>query len=141
YWWNDDDFFFDDHSTYCSTYPWYSGAVPYGYGVYLDTTKTGTYNYIDDVGFIGSGTLVIKPASSTGPRLIPAPNRADMVYDQGRDIVYITSGNQVLRYQLGSDSFLSPFQLSGNLKGIDMSPDGNTLLVADSSADTNVWVH
>src|SRR4051812_45649292 len=126
YWWNDDDYFFDDHSTHCYTYAWNSGAVPYGYGVYLDTAKTGTYDYTDDVGFSGTGTLVIKPAISTGPTLIPAPNRADMVYDQGRDILYITSGNQVLRYQLASDSFLTPFQLSGNLMGLDLSPDGNT---------------
>jgi plastocyanin len=141
YWWNDDDYFFDDHSTHSYTYSWNSGPVPYGYGVYLDVLKTGTYSYTDDVGFSGSGTLVIKPGGPPPPTLIPAPNRVDMVYDQGRDIVYITSGNQVLRYQLGSDSFLSPFQLSGNLMGLDLSPDGNTLIVADSSANTNVWVH
>src|SRR5204863_3865455 len=127
YWWNDDNDFYDDHSTRSFTYPWSSGAILYGWGVYLDTTKTGTYNYTDDVGFSGSGTLVIKPAGPPPPAFISAPNRVDMVYDQGRDILYITSGNQVLRYQLGSGSFLTPFQLSGSLKGVDLSPDGNTL--------------
>jgi plastocyanin len=142
YWWNDDDIFYDDHSTHSYTYAWNSGAVPYGYGVYLDTTKTGSYDYIDDVGYSGTGTLVIKPPSGPPPpTLIPAPNRVDMVYDQVRDVLYITSQSQVLRYQLGSDSFLSPYQLSGNLMGIDLSPDGNTLMVADSSANTNVWVY
>jgi len=140
-WWNDDDVFFEDHSTHSFTYAWNSGPVPYNSGVYLDTTKTGTYTYTDDVGFSGSGTLVIKPSGPPPPTLISAPSRKDMVYDQARDIIYITSGTQVLRYQLGSDSFQTPFQLSGSLMGIDISPDGNTLMVADSSADTNVWVH
>src|SRR5437899_6732770 len=126
YWWNADDFFFDDHSTHSYSYPWNSGPVSYGYGVYLDTTKTGTYDYVDDVGLTGTGTLVIKPPASTGPTLIPAPNRVDMIYDQGRDIVYITSGNQVLRYQLASDSFLTPFQFTGNLMGLDLSTTEHT---------------
>ena len=143
YWVNYDYDFYEDHSTYCSTYPWSSGPVAVNYGVYLNTSKTGTYNYIDDYAYSGSGTLVIKPAAPPPgtPTLISAPSRVDMVYDQGRDIVYITSGSNVLRYQLSSDSFLSPFQLSGSLMGIDISPDGNTLIVCDSSANTNAWVH
>jgi plastocyanin len=140
-WWNDD--YFDDHSTTSYTYPWYSGAVPPGYGVYLVTGKTGTYDYTDDVSLSGSGTLVIKPVAPPpgSATLIPAPGRVDTVYDARRDIVYISSGSTVLRYQLASDTFLTPFQLSGSLMGMDLSPDGNTLLVCDSSANTNVWVH
>src|SRR6266446_9469291 len=142
YWWNDDHDFFDYHSTHSSSYPWDSGPVQVGYGVYLDTTKTGSYDYVDDWGSSGSGTLVIKSAGPPPPTLISAPNRVDMVYDAGRDILYITSGSTVLRYQLASDSFLTPFQLSGSLMGVDLSPDGNTLIVADSSAtSSNVWVH
>jgi plastocyanin len=140
YWWNDDPN--GDHSTVSYTYSWDSGPVPPGYGVYIDTTQTGSYDYTDDVGFSGSGTLVINPAGPPPPTLISAPSRVDMIYDAGRDIVYITSGSTVLRYQLASDSFLTPIQLSGNLMGVDISPDGNTLLVADSSANSsNVWVH
>jgi len=144
YWWNDDHDFFDYHSTHSYSYPWNSGPVDVDYGVYFDTTKTGSYDYVDDWGFIGSGTLVIKsagPPPPPPPTLISAPNRVDMVYDPGRDIVYITSGSTVLRYQLATDSFLTPFQLSGNLMGLDISPDGNTLIVADYSATSNVWVH
>lgn len=73
---------------------------------------------------------------------VNAPGRADMVYDDARDILYITSGEQVLRYQVGSNSFLSPLQLGGNLKGIDLSPDGSILIVADQSyTAAEVWVH
>lgn len=143
-WWNDDYVFYDPHSTRSYSYPWSSGPIDVGFGVALSASKIGVWDYTDDWGFSGWGTLVIK--SSGPPPPLPAtqisvPGRVDMVYDQGRDILYITSGSQVLRYQLATDSFLSPYQLSGSLMGIDISPDGNTLLVADSTADTNVWVH
>ncbi len=87
--------------------------------------------------------LVLVPlgAEAVGT-FISAPNRIDMVYDAPRDVLYITSGSTVLRYQLATDSFLDPFQLSGNLMGLDLSPDGNRLIVADSTtASSTVWVH
>lgn len=144
YWWNEDYDFFDFHSTHSYNYSWNSGPVAVNQGVYLTMTKTGTFDYIDDVGYSGTGTLVVKPSGPPPPpppTLISAPSRVDMVYDAGRDVVYITSGSQVLRYQLATDSFLTPFQLSGSLKGLDISPDGNTLIVADATANSNVWVH
>lgn len=71
YWWNDDYDYFDYHSTRSYTYPWSSGPVQVGYGVYLDTAKTGTYDYTDDWGYSGWGTLVIKP--NTPPEPPPPP--------------------------------------------------------------------
>lgn len=74
--------------------------------------------------------------------LIPAPARVDMVHDQQRDIVYISDGGNVLRYHVGSASFLAPIALGGQLSGIDLSPDGTTLAVADrSSTASSLWVH
>jgi hypothetical protein len=75
---------------------------------------------------------------------VPAPQRADMAYDDRRDILFISNGSQLLRYQVGSGSFLAPLELGGNLKGLDLSPDGSTLAVADTSYDTagaSNWVH
>jgi len=69
---------------------------------------------------------------------ISAPNRVDMVYDDARDTLYITSGGNVLRYQVSSNSFLTPFELGGSLSGIDLSPDGNTLAVADRGGS---WIY
>jgi hypothetical protein len=63
--------------------------------------------------------------------LISAPSRVDMVYDDSRNTLYITSGGSVLRYSLDTNSFLPPFELGGRLMGIDISPDDNTLAVAD----------
>src|ERR1044071_9455050 len=61
---------------------------------------------------------------------IPAASRIDMVYDSTRDLLYVTNGDSVLRYQVGSNTFLSPFTIAGsNLSGLDLSPDGTTLVV------------
>ena len=72
----------------------------------------------------------------TAARLISAPNRVDIVPDTARKLLYITSGGSVLRYDLTAGVFLTPFSLGGSLRGMDLSPDGNTLLVADSSFST-----
>ena len=75
-------------------------------------------------------------------KFISAPSRVDMVYDDARDVLYITNGSSVLRYDTTSEAFLTPFSLTGYLKGIDLSPDGNTLAVADTSySSSEVWVY
>lgn len=80
---------------------------------------------------IKSTTYNVLSLSSDGA-FISAPGRVDMVYDNKRDILYITSGNQVLRYRLATNSYLPPFDFaSGALSGLDLSPDGNTLAIAD----------
>ena len=63
--------------------------------------------------------------------LIPAANRVDMVYDDARRLVYISQGPQILRYDVDADAFLSPLAIGGDLGGMDLSPDGQTLAVAD----------
>ncbi len=65
--------------------------------------------------------------------LLPAAGRTDMVYDNARQTLYITSGGNVLRYQPFSNSFESPLALGGSLEGIDLLPNGNTLAIADSA--------
>ena len=63
-------------------------------------------------------TYTVKAAGT----LIPAASRVDMVYDSGRDVLYITNGDSVLRYHISSDSFMTPFVVPGaNLGGIDLS--------------------
>ncbi len=73
---------------------------------------------------------------------ISAPSRRDIVHDPVRNILYITSGSEVLRYNLTTQQFLSPYQLGGNLMGIDLSPDNNTLAVADGTySTTQAWIY
>ncbi|MGA2786622.1 MAG: LamG-like jellyroll fold domain-containing protein [Verrucomicrobiota bacterium] len=82
---------------------------------------------------------LLRPVST----FIPAANRVDMVPDAARGLLYITAGNQVLRYDLNAGAFLSPFTFGTSLCGIDISPDNNTLIVADTAAynDSSVWVY
>jgi hypothetical protein len=81
---------------------------------------------------IGQGTA--RAAVGIGRTFIPAADRVDAVYDTARSRVYIsTSGGQVLRYNLKAGSFASAFNLGGSLRGMALSPDGQTLVVADSS--------
>lgn len=76
-----------------------------------------------------------------GLQSISAPAAVDMVYDDARDIMYISSGNAILRYCVSSNLFLTPFQMGTTLAGLDLSPDGNTLVVGDhDGGSTNVWV-
>ena len=65
-----------------------------------------------------------------------------MVYDTQRQVLYITtSDGDVLRYSMATQSFLTPFDLGGSLCGIDISPDGNTLAVADQDETaSNNWI-
>jgi WD40 repeat protein len=64
---------------------------------------------------------------------IPAPYGTDMVHDPKRNILYISAGDEVLRYQMASNSFLPPLVLRGDLRGIDISPDNDLLAVADAT--------
>ena len=79
---------------------------------------------------VASASQAIKRAQG---RFISALGRKDMVYDAGRNILYITEGANVLRYDLGSNAFLPPFACGGSLCGIDLSNDGNLLAVADTA--------
>jgi uncharacterized repeat protein (TIGR01451 family) len=79
---------------------------------------------------------------TVGSFFIPASGRVDMVHDALRGLLYITAGNQVLRYSLNGGTFLTPFAFGSSLMGIDLSPDGNTLAVADNaSANGSNWVY
>lgn len=87
---------------------------------------------------IGIGSERIANAEGT---FIAAANCVDIVHDPNRSLLYITSAGEVLRYDLNAQRFLTSFQLGGNLKGIDLSPDANTLAVADYSASNSQnWI-
>jgi hypothetical protein len=74
--------------------------------------------------------------------LIPAQARRDMVYDERYGVVYITHGSDLLRYEVASGTFLPPVTLGGSLNGIDLSPDGKTLAVADMvTSDSQVSIY
>jgi hypothetical protein len=66
--------------------------------------------------------------------LINATNRTDMVYDHARGLIYVANGSEIERYDVVHNYPLSPIVLSGSsLMGLDLSPDGKTLAVADGT--------
>lgn len=81
------------------------------------------------------GLAAMAPEVLAVGTFVPAAQRRDMVYDDARDILFITNSDRVLRYHVGSGTFLPPIVTGGYVEGIDLSPDGNTLAVADSIPD------
>ncbi|MDR3685501.1 MAG: carboxypeptidase regulatory-like domain-containing protein [Coriobacteriia bacterium] len=63
---------------------------------------------------------------------VPAPARSDVAYDDSRGILYITDGDHIDRYDVAGGRLLTPFVVPGSiLRGLDLSPDGKTIAVAD----------
>ncbi len=65
--------------------------------------------------------------------LINAANRTDMVYDHVRGLIYVANGSEIERYDVAHNYPLGPIVVGGSLKGLDISPDGKTLAIADSA--------
>ena len=71
-------------------------------------------------------------------QLINIPTRKDHVVDPVNRLLYITTtSGTVERYDLTSGSFLGAWNIGGTLGGVDITPDGATLLVADRTFDTD----
>lgn len=88
-------------------------------------------------GLISAMAVLLLLIGMAGPVLaggifLTIPGREDYVFDDS-GILYITDGSQIDRYNTQTNSFLTPFQVGGSLLGIDLSPDGKTLAVADTS--------
>jgi hypothetical protein len=67
---------------------------------------------------------------------IAVPDRVDVVHDAKRARVYISTSRGTLeRYDLENDTMLEPIELGVTLKGMDLSPDGDTLAVADGQLE------
>lgn len=74
---------------------------------------------------------------------IAAPDRTDMIDDPARGLIYIANGDRILRYDVSCDCQLAPIVLGGTLKGLDLAPDGNTLVIASTndSDRSNEWIY
>jgi hypothetical protein len=72
------------------------------------------------------------PAWSGAIGLVPAASRIDFAVDAPRHVLYISGTDQLLRYDLKAGVFLDPIELSGQTLGMDISPDGKFLAVANA---------
>ena len=79
---------------------------------------------------------LLAPDARAEGTLIVAPGRTDS-FTTPAGLIYISSGAKILRYQLSTGKFAEPIQVGGNLGGLDISPDGQTLAVADRSTDNS----
>jgi len=71
------------------------------------------------------------------PTFIPIPDRKDHVFDPVNQILYITTqSGTVKRYDVIANNFLDPWNIGGTLGGIDVTPNGDKVLIADQSYDT-----
>jgi len=109
------------------------------------SANAGNYSVVvtNAYGFSSSSNALLSLYQpGQGVQTAAAPGAVDMVYDGGRDIMYITSGSSILRYDVGSNVFLTPLVLGTGLSlwGIDLSFDGNTLVAADHSGGTSIYV-
>ncbi|HJN14187.1 MAG TPA: Ig-like domain-containing protein, partial [Armatimonadota bacterium] len=89
--------------------------------------------------------VMCSAASLAEGALISGGQVADMVFSVGRQTVYMTSVDAVMRFDVGRKEFLEPFPVAGEgtrLMGLALSPDESLLVVADANRSaTDVWVH
>jgi DNA-binding beta-propeller fold protein YncE len=74
-------------------------------------------------------------ASTSG--FIPAEGRVDIAFDGTNQVLYISGGPQVRRFDFNTKSFLPPLALGGATMGMDVSADGKRLAIANASRDAN----
>lgn len=78
------------------------------------------------------GCLAYSSKGLAGSQLISVTDRKDHVYDQAQGVLYIsTSSGEIERYDTSSGQLLTPWNVGVNLLGIDITPDGQSLYVAE----------
>ena len=64
--------------------------------------------------------------------LIDVPDRVDHFFDDARGILFVsTEAGNIERWDAASGTLLSPYAVGGSLRGMDVTPDGQTIYAAD----------
>lgn len=81
--------------------------------------------------------------AAVAPVSIAAAGATDMVFNSQDGIIYIAAGNQIVRYDWPNRAYLPSWSVGTKLKGIDVSPDGKTIAVADDviGVGSTVWFY
>jgi hypothetical protein len=110
----------------------------------LNLTSIGTQSISvsDQVNNL-SGTQTGIVVHSSGTDYIPISNYSDLVYDPTRNLLYITTTDgSVQRYDVASQTLLTPFQVGVSLNGADITPDGSRLFAGDGTLGAvQGWFH
>ena len=72
-------------------------------------------------------------ASANAYTFLNVSDRRDYAFGDNNLLYISASGGNILRYDLANNVYLTPFAVGGTPNGIDLSPNGTTLAVADSS--------
>src|SRR5438132_4137934 len=84
--------------------------------------------------FLPSFCEVLEPRALFST-LIPILDHRDLVFDNTRDLLYVTtSSGTVQRYDPAARQLIAPLTLGGQLNGADITPDGHELIVANETA-------
>jgi hypothetical protein len=78
-------------------------------------------------------TSALPVPARAGGLFLSIPDREDYVFSSSGILYISTSGGDIDRYDTNTGKFLTPFTVGGNLLGMDLSPDGSTLAVADTT--------
>jgi hypothetical protein len=68
-----------------------------------------------------------------GYTVLNIADRRDYTFGSNGVLYISTASGNIVRYNTALGTFMTPFVVGGSLNGIDLSPDGQTLAVADSS--------
>jgi hypothetical protein len=81
--------------------------------------------------------------AAVAPVSIAAAGATDMVFNPHDGIIYIAAGNKIVRYDWPNRAYLPSWPVGTKLKGIDVSPDGKTVAVADDviGVGSTVWFY
>lgn len=71
---------------------------------------------------------LVSSAGAAGT-FVPAPQRVDAAFDPARGVLYISSGDGILRWDVATESFLTSVPIGGDNRGVALSSDGATLAV------------
>jgi len=77
------------------------------------------------------GALAMPALAEQG--FVTASGRADIAFDTAASVLYISGTDELRRYDLKANAFLDPIKLGGRTWGMDISPDGKTLAVANTA--------
>lgn len=85
-------------------------------------------------GLVAAFTLsTMSTAVMAAQGFIDAPGRADIAFDSASHVLYISGTDELRRYDLSTNTYLDPIKLGGRTLGMDISPDGSTLAVANTA--------
>jgi ELWxxDGT repeat protein len=84
-----------------------------------------------------SGWMRTSPSANSASRntLISVTDRRDLIFDSGRNRLYMTtSDGQIERYDVATRTLLTPWQVGNSLYGGDITTDGSALYVAEGQS-------